>query len=103
MGKGKIGAQRSCAAVSAYKQMHRRKLQVFKEWENCGELKVVVKASDEDNLVNLLINAKILGLIINFIQYSGYTQIEPGFQTALEHEPGAVRLIDEVTSYIELY
>lgn len=76
---------------------------VIKEWKYCGELKVVVKAPDEKTLINLLINAKILRLTVNLIQDSGYTQIEPGFQTAREHEPGQVGLIDEVTSHIEHY
>lgn len=55
----------------------------------------MVQAPDEDTLINLLINAKISRLTVNLIQDSGCTQIEPGFQTALEHEPGPVGLIDE--------
>ena len=76
---------------------------LIKEWEYCGDLQIVVKAPDENTLINLLINAKILRLTVNLIQDSGHTQIESGFQTSLECGQGPVRLTDEVTSHIECY
>lgn len=63
----------------------------------------MVKAPDENTLTNLLTNARILRLTVNLIQDSGYTQIEPCFQTVLEREQGPVELTDVVTSHIECY
>ncbi|XP_006983291.1 peptidyl-tRNA hydrolase 2, mitochondrial [Peromyscus maniculatus bairdii] len=103
MGKGKVAAQCSHAAVSAYKQTQRRNPQVLKEWEDCGQPKVVVKAPDEDTLIELLTHAKMLGLTVSLIQDAGRTQIEPGSRTVLGIGPGPVELIDEVTGHLKLY
>lgn len=103
MGKGKVAAQCSHAAVSAYKQIQRKNPQVLKEWEYCGQPKVVVKAPDEETLIELLTHAKVLGLTVSLIQDAGRTQIEPGSRTVLGIGPGPVELIDEVTGHLKLY
>ncbi|KAK7829911.1 hypothetical protein U0070_003366 [Myodes glareolus] len=103
MGKGKVAAQCSHAAVSAYKQIQRKNPQVLKEWEYCGQPKVVVKAPDEETLIALLTHAKVLGLTVSLIQDAGRTQIEPGSRTVLGIGPGPVELIDEVTGHLKLY
>ncbi|XP_057628143.1 peptidyl-tRNA hydrolase 2, mitochondrial-like [Chionomys nivalis] len=76
MGKGKAAAQCSHTAVSAYKQIQRKNPQVLKDWEYCGKPKVVIKAPDEETLIELLTHAKVLGLTL--IQDAGCTHIEPG-------------------------
>ncbi|KAK1332868.1 hypothetical protein QTO34_006399 [Cnephaeus nilssonii] len=52
MGKGKVAAQCSHAAVSAYKQIQRKNPELLKQWEYCGQPKVVVKAPDEETLMH---------------------------------------------------
>ncbi|XP_012868674.1 PREDICTED: peptidyl-tRNA hydrolase 2, mitochondrial [Dipodomys ordii] len=103
MGKGKVAAQCSHAAVSAYKQVQRKNPQVLKQWEYCGQPKVVVKAPDEETLIELLTHAKMLGLTVSLIQDAGRTQIEPGSQTVLGIGPGPADLIDKVTGHLKLY
>ncbi|XP_007946051.1 peptidyl-tRNA hydrolase 2, mitochondrial [Orycteropus afer afer] len=103
MGKGKVAAQCSHAAVSAYKQIQRRNPELLKEWEYCGQPKVVVKAPDEETLVELLTHAKMLGLTVSLIQDAGRTQIEPGSRTVLGIGPGPADLIDKVTGHLKLY
>lgn len=103
MGKGKVAAQCSHAAVSAYKQIQKRNPQVLKEWEYCGQPKVVVKAPDEETLIELLTHAKMLGLTVSLIQDAGRTQIEPGSRTVLGIGPGPADLIDKVTGHLKLY
>lgn len=103
MGKGKVAAQCSHAAVSAYKQTQKRNPQVLKEWEYCGQPKVVVKAPDEETLIELLTHAKMLGLTVSLIQDAGRTQIEPGSRTVLGIGPGPADLIDKVTGHLKLY
>lgn len=103
MGKGKVAAQCSHAAVSAYKQIQRRNPEVLKQWEYCGQPKVVVKAPDEETLIELLTHAKMLGLTVSLIQDAGRTQIEPGSRTVLGIGPGPADLIDKVTGHLKLY
>ncbi|XP_004707065.1 peptidyl-tRNA hydrolase 2, mitochondrial [Echinops telfairi] len=103
MGKGKVAAQCSHAAVSAYKQIQRRNPELLKEWEYCGQPKVVVKAPDEETLIELLTHAKMLGLTVSLIQDAGRTQIEPGSRTVLGIGPGPADLIDKVTGHLKLY
>ncbi|XP_053425043.1 peptidyl-tRNA hydrolase 2, mitochondrial isoform X1 [Nycticebus coucang] len=103
MGKGKVAAQCSHAAVSAYKQIQRKNPEVLKQWEYCGQPKVVVKAPDEETLVQLLTHAKMLGLTVSLIQDAGRTQIAPGSRTVLGIGPGPADLIDKVTGHLKLY
>ncbi|KAM6911462.1 peptidyl-tRNA hydrolase 2, mitochondrial isoform 2-T2 [Lycodopsis pacificus] len=103
MGKGKVAAQCSHAAVSAYKQVQRRNPELLKQWEYCGQPKVVVKAPDEDTLIDLLGHAKEVGLPVSLIQDAGRTQIAPGSRTVLGIGPGPADLIDKVTGHLKLY
>ncbi|KAG7253186.1 hypothetical protein CRUP_030874 [Coryphaenoides rupestris] len=103
MGKGKVAAQCAHAAVSAYKQVHRRNPGLLKQWEYCGQPKVVVKAPDEEALVDLLRSAKDAGLPVSLIQDAGRTQIAPGSRTVLGVGPGPADLVDKVTGHLKLY
>lgn len=103
MGKGKVAAQCSHAAVSAYKQVQRRNPELLKQWEYCGQPKVVVKAPDEETLIVLLDRAKEMGLPVSLIQDAGRTQIAPGSRTVLGIGPGPSDLVDMVTGELKLY
>ncbi|XP_052464088.1 peptidyl-tRNA hydrolase 2, mitochondrial [Carassius gibelio] len=103
MGKGKVAAQCSHAAVSAYKQVQRRNPELLKQWEYCGQPKVVVKAPDEDCLLELLSHAKEVGLPVSLIQDAGRTQIAPGSRTVLGVGPGPADIVDKVTGHLKLY
>ncbi|KAG9339793.1 hypothetical protein JZ751_022459 [Albula glossodonta] len=103
MGKGKVAAQCSHAAVSAYKQVLRRNPDLLKQWEYCGQPKVVVRTPDEESLIELLAHAKELGLPISLIQDAGRTQIAPGSRTVLGVGPGPADLVDKVTGHLKLY
>ncbi|XP_022085615.1 peptidyl-tRNA hydrolase 2, mitochondrial-like [Acanthaster planci] len=103
MGKGKVAAQCSHAAVSCYKQAARRQPDMLKEWENYGQPKVVVKAPDEEVLIELALKARSLGLTTAVIQDAGRTQIAPGSRTVLGVGPGPASLVDEVTGELKLY
>ncbi|MGH0159429.1 UNVERIFIED_CONTAM: hypothetical protein FKN15_037343 [Acipenser sinensis] len=103
MGKGKVAAQCSHAAVSAYKQVQRRNPELLKQWEYCGQPKVVVKVPDEDSLIEILASAKELGLPVSLIQDAGRTQIAPGSRTVLGVGPGPADLVNKVTGHLKLY
>ncbi|KFP31348.1 hypothetical protein N325_11393 [Colius striatus] len=103
MGKGKVAAQCSHAAVSAYKQVQKRNPELLKQWEYCGQPKVVLKAPDEETLLQLLTNAKQLGLTVSLIQDAGRTQIAPGSKTVLGIGPGPADVIDKVSGHLKLF
>ncbi|NXO61450.1 PTH2 hydrolase, partial [Phainopepla nitens] len=103
MGKGKVAAQCSHAAVSAYKQVCKRNPELLKQWEYCGQPKVVLKAPDEETLVQLLAEAKRLGLTVSLIQDAGRTQIAPGSRTVLGIGPGPADVIDKVSGHLKLF
>ncbi|OXB79045.1 UNVERIFIED_CONTAM: hypothetical protein H355_005921 [Colinus virginianus] len=103
MGKGKVAAQCSHAAVSAYKQVQRRNPELLKQWEYCGQPKVVLKAPDEETLIQLLADAKRLGLTVSLIQDAGRTQIAPGSQTVLGIGPGPADVVDKVSGHLKLF
>ncbi|KAK2525383.1 peptidyl-tRNA hydrolase 2, mitochondrial [Columba livia] len=103
MGKGKVAAQCSHAAVSAYKQVQRRNPELLKQWEYCGQPKVVLKAPDEETLIQLLADAKQLGLTVSLIQDAGRTQIAPGSRTVLGIGPGPADVVDKVSGHLKLF
>lgn len=103
MGKGKVAAQCSHAAVSAYKQVWLRNPELLKQWEYYGQPKVVVKVPDEDSLLELLCHAKEVGLPVSLIQDAGRTQIAPGSRTVLGVGPGPIDLVDRITGHLKLY
>ncbi|XP_069471216.1 peptidyl-tRNA hydrolase 2, mitochondrial isoform X2 [Ambystoma mexicanum] len=103
MGKGKVAAQCAHAAVSAYKQVMKRNPELLIQWEYCGQPKVVVKAPDEEALVQLLCHAKEMGLTVSLIQDAGRTQIAPGSRTVLGVGPGPAGLVDQVTGHLKLF
>uniref|UniRef100_A0A8C5M756 Peptidyl-tRNA hydrolase 2, mitochondrial n=1 Tax=Leptobrachium leishanense TaxID=445787 RepID=A0A8C5M756_9ANUR len=103
MGKGKVAAQCAHASVSAYKQLLKRNPDLLKQWEYCGQPKVVVRAADEEELIELLSKAKELGLTVSLIQDAGRTQIAPGSRTVLGLGPGPSNLVDNVTGHLKLY
>ncbi|KAI5624352.1 peptidyl-tRNA hydrolase 2, mitochondrial [Silurus asotus] len=103
MGKGKVAAQCSHAAVSAYKQVKRRNPELLKQWEYYGQPKVVLKVPDEDSLLELLSHAREVGLSVSLIQDAGRTQIAPGSRTVLGVGPGPAGLVDTVTGHLKLY
>ncbi|NWS21967.1 PTH2 hydrolase, partial [Pachyramphus minor] len=103
MGKGKVAAQCSHAAVSAYKQVERRNPELLKQWEYCGQPKIVLKAPDEESLAQLLAEAKRLGLTVSLIQDAGHTQVAPGSRTVLGIGPGPSDVIDKVSGHLKLF
>ncbi|XP_035417048.1 peptidyl-tRNA hydrolase 2, mitochondrial [Cygnus atratus] len=103
MGKGKVAAQCCHAAVSAYKQAQRRTPEVLKQWEYCGQPKVVLRAPDEETLIQLLAEARRLGLTVSLVRDAGRTQIAPGSQTVLGIGPGPADVVDQVSGRLKLF
>ena len=88
MGKGKVAAQCSHAAVAAFKKSKSKCPVVLKSWERTGQQKVVVKVDSEEQLLLALAKAQSLDLVASIIQDAGRTQIEPGSKTVVAVGPG---------------
>ncbi|XP_057369170.1 peptidyl-tRNA hydrolase 2, mitochondrial-like [Daphnia carinata] len=102
MGKGKIAAQCSHAAVAAYKQILHKDPEMLKGWENVGQPKVVVKVYSEEELLSLETISRSKGLLTSVVRDAGRTQIAPGSKTVLAIGPATTEAIDEVTCHLKL-
>ena len=102
MGKGKIAAQCSHAALAAYKQSQRQAPEYLRQWEKLGPAKVVLRVEDESGMYRLEQRARAAGLVTAVIQDAGRTQIAPGSVTVLGVGPAPAQQLDQVTGHLKL-
>ncbi|MCS3901295.1 peptidyl-tRNA hydrolase Pth2 [Methanococcus voltae] len=102
MGKGKIAAQASHAAIQAF--LHAEKIcpDVVKKWMNEGQKKVVLKVNSESELLEVFKNANIEGLPVGLIRDAGRTQIASGTLTAVGIGPEKEEKISKITKDLKL-
>ncbi|XP_074584296.1 uncharacterized protein LOC141840263 [Curcuma longa] len=101
MGKGKIAAQCSHATLGLYKKLLHRAPKALSRWENCGQVKVVLKIESEDDLLVLQGRAKSLKLPNHITIDAGRTQIAPNSRTVMAIL-GPSDLVDDVTGGLKL-
>ena len=102
MGKGKLAAQVAHASLGAAEEARRSEKEWYEEWLSEGQPKVVVKATSESELKELLKMAKTMGIPSVLIQDAGLTQLEPGTATCLGLGPAPVPTVDRVTGQLKL-
>lgn len=102
MGKGKIAAQCSHAAVGAFEKAQKRDPEGLKKWQYTGQAKVALKTDSLDEIKQISENAKKLGLITSLIRDAGRTQIAPNSITVLGIGPAPKDVIDKVTGHLKL-
>ncbi|MEM2897517.1 MAG: peptidyl-tRNA hydrolase Pth2 [Candidatus Bathyarchaeia archaeon] len=102
MGKGKIAAQSSHAAVSTCEIAREKFKDWYDSWLKNGQCKVVLKANSEGELLKLKDKAEKLGLPTTLIRDRGLTQVSPGTITCLGIGPGPSELVDKVTGKLPL-
>lgn len=102
MGKGKIAAQCSHAAVQSYISASNRDPKSLERWMYCGQPKVVLKCDNEKELLELYKHADKLGITTSLIQDAGLTQITTGSKTVLGVGPAAADKISAVTGHLKL-
>lgn len=97
MGKGKIAAQCSHATLGLYKKLLRRAPKALNRWENCGQVKVVLKTESEEDMLVLQGRAKSLQLPNHITIDAGRTQIAPNSRIVLHRmqkpETGSLELL----------
>lgn len=101
MGKGKIAAQCSHAALGLYKKLLHRAPKSLNRWEMCGQVKVVVKIESEDEMLVLQERAKSLNLPTHITVDAGRTQIAPNSRTVMAIL-GPDEMVDDVTGGLKL-
>lgn len=101
MGKGKIAAQCSHATLGLYKKLLRRAPKALNRWENCGQVKVVLKTESEEDMLVLQGRAKSLQLPNHITIDAGRTQIAPNSRTVMAIL-GPADLVDDVTGGLKL-
>ena len=102
MGKGKIAAQASHAAVSAAEEARKRYEDWWEAWLDEGQRKVVVKAKDEAELLKLKLQAERTRLPHALIYDRGLTQLPPDTLTCLGIGPAPNAKIDKITGKLRL-
>ncbi|KAN0135552.1 Peptidyl-tRNA hydrolase PTH2 domain containing protein, partial [Lactarius tabidus] len=102
MTSGKIAAQCGHATLACYKALMKKNPKLVRHWEITGQAKIALRASSEDEILELEAIAKSLNLCARSIQDAGRTQIEAGSRTALGIGPAPVELVNQVTGHLRL-
>ncbi|OLY82820.1 Peptidyl-tRNA hydrolase 2, mitochondrial [Smittium mucronatum] len=103
MTKGKVAAQCCHAALACYKTSMKKDPNAVRQWEETGQAKITLKCNSEHELLDLYKKAKSLGIVAEYIQDAGRTQIAPGSRTVLGIGPCFVEDVDQVTGELKLY
>ncbi|KAK9511249.1 hypothetical protein O3M35_005842 [Rhynocoris fuscipes] len=104
MGKGKIAAQCSHAALGCYKIAQKTTPNILEWWEASGQPKIVLKLDTpgEEGLYKLMQEAKKRGVVSTVIRDAGHTQVERGTATVAGIGPGEVHVLDQITGHLKL-
>ncbi|KAF5355968.1 hypothetical protein D9756_004242 [Leucocoprinus leucothites] len=102
MTSGKIAAQCGHATLACYKALVRKNPALVSHWERTGQAKIALKASSEDQLIELEAIARSLNLCARSIHDAGHTQVDAGTRTVLGIGPAPVSLVNQVTGKLRL-
>ncbi|MFA6035784.1 MAG: peptidyl-tRNA hydrolase Pth2 [Candidatus Micrarchaeia archaeon] len=102
IGKGKLSAHVAHASLEGYKLAKAKDFHLVEEWEHAGQKKIVVRAKDERELLDLQSKCRSFGIPCVLIRDAGLTQVAPGTITALALGPWKEGDIDEITRHLRL-
>jgi len=102
MSSGKIAAQCGHATLACYKALYKTNPGLLRHWERTGQAKIALKATSEEDLLEMEAVAKSLNLCARAIHDAGRTQIAAGSRTVLGIGPGPVELVNRVTGKLRL-
>lgn len=101
MGKGKIAAQCSHAAIEVYEKTLKAAPLWAEEWKSRGMPKIVVKVNSRKELLELFERTKKV-LPAALIKDAGKTQVEPGEPTCIGIGPAPEAEINKFTKDLKL-
>jgi len=102
MTPGKVAAQCGHATLACYKALSKKHPKLVRHWETTGQTKIALRASSEEEIMELEALAKSLNLCARSIQDAGRTQVEAGTRTVLGIGPAPVELVNQVTEHLRL-
>ncbi|OMJ29874.1 Peptidyl-tRNA hydrolase 2, mitochondrial [Smittium culicis] len=103
MTKGKVAAQCCHATLACYKSSQKKNPEILRHWEETGQAKVTLKCNSEEEMLELYQSACSQGLVAQYIQDAGRTQIAAGSRTVLGIGPNYTSNVDAVTGNLKLY
>jgi PTH2 family peptidyl-tRNA hydrolase len=99
---GKLAAQVAHAAVTCALEAKAKKPKWFAAWYQEGQRKVVLRAKDLEQLRELDVKARKLGLPRALITDAGYTELPPNTTTCLGIGPAPENEVDRITGSLPL-
>ena len=102
MGKGKIAAQCSHAAVGCYKRASKQCPGGLRAWERTGCAKIALKCPTDAELEELCLKGMSLDIPVYLVEDAGRTQIAAGSRTVLGLGPAPVQLFEGITTHLKL-
>ncbi|AES73870.1 peptidyl-tRNA hydrolase 2, mitochondrial isoform X1 [Medicago truncatula] len=102
MKSGKIASQCAHAATGMYAELMRSNRSLLRQWEQCGQPKIVVTCKNQQEMNKLTEAAESIGLPTFVVSDAGRTQVSAGSKTVLAVGPGPKAILDSVTGRLSL-
>lgn len=102
MGAGKIASQCAHAATGVYAEIMHSQRSLLKQWEQCGQPKIVVACKNQQEMNRLKEAADRIGLPTFIVADAGCTQVMAGSRTVLAIGPGRKSSVDSITGKLRL-
>ncbi|HOE52731.1 MAG TPA: peptidyl-tRNA hydrolase Pth2 [Methanomassiliicoccales archaeon] len=99
---GKMAAQVAHAAVNCALASKKRRPINFDRWYSEGQKKVVLKAQDLNELIQIKQAAEDAGLVTSLITDAGLTELPPNTTTCLGIGPAPNAEMDRITGHLGL-
>ncbi|KAI3893795.1 hypothetical protein MKX03_012221 [Papaver bracteatum] len=102
MGPGKIASQCAHAATGMYAELMQSQRYLLRQWEQCGQPKIVVSCKNQLDMNRLKNTAESIGLPTFIVADAGRTEVVAGSKTVLAIGPGRKASVDSVTGKLRL-
>ncbi|KAL2346950.1 hypothetical protein Fmac_000950 [Flemingia macrophylla] len=102
MKSGKIASQCAHAATGMYAELMQSDQYLLRQWEQCGQPKIVVTCRNQQEMNKLKETAESIGLPTFVVADAGRTQVLAGSKTVLAVGPGPKSAVDSVTGRLPL-
>ncbi|KAF3675071.1 Peptidyl-tRNA hydrolase 2, mitochondrial [Capsicum annuum] len=102
MAQGKVASQCAHAATGMYADLMQSDQYLLRQWEQCGQPKIVVTCKNQQEMNKLKEAAENIGLPTFVVADAGRTQVASGSRTVLAVGPGSKSAVDSVTGKLRL-
>ncbi|KAM3282133.1 peptidyl-tRNA hydrolase 2, mitochondrial isoform X3 [Capsicum chacoense] len=102
MAQGKVASQCAHAATGMYADLLQSDRYLLRQWEQCGQPKIVVTCKNQQEMNKLKEAAENIGLPTFVVADAGRTQVASGSRTVLAVGPGSKSAVDSVTGKLRL-